>query len=119
MRDARGRTGTHHVTYELGLVDGRVLHTRISNPVDRSDYGPGIWKHILRDQLEVDEPTFWSCVRDGVKPVRGTPRPSADALPADLVYMLISRVGLGEAEVAGMSRDEAIARLQRYWTEGS
>ncbi|HEX5114025.1 MAG TPA: cytotoxic translational repressor of toxin-antitoxin stability system [Pseudonocardiaceae bacterium] len=119
VRDARGRTGTHHITYELDLVDGRILRTRISHPVDRCDYGPGIWKHILRDQLDVDEPTFWSCARDGVKPVRGTPRPPADALPADLVYLLISRVGLDEAEVAGMSKDEAIGRLQRYWTEGS
>lgn len=118
VRDARGRTGTHHLTYELDLVDGRVLRTRISHPVDRTDYGPGIWKHILRDQLEVDEPTFWSCVRDGVKPVRGKPQPSTESLPADLVYLLISRVGLDEAEVAEMSRDEAIVRLQRYWTEG-
>jgi hypothetical protein len=119
VRDARGRAGTHHVTYELDLVDGRILRTRIAHPVDRSDYGPSIWKHILRDQLEVDEPTFWSCVQDGVKPARGTPQSSAGALPADLVYLLISRVGLDEAEVAGLSKDEAIARLQRYWTEGN
>lgn len=119
MCDARGRAGTHHVTYELDLVDGRILRTRISHPVDRSGYGPGIWKHILRDQLEVDEPAFWSCVRDGVKPVRGTPQLPAEALPADLVYLLISRVGLDETEVAGMSKDEALARIQRYWTEDS
>lgn len=28
VRDARGRTGTHHVTYELTLKDGRVRQTR-------------------------------------------------------------------------------------------
>lgn len=33
--------------------------------------------------------------------------------------MLLSRVGLDEAEVAAMTKDEAIARLQRFWTEGS
>ncbi|MCE6997645.1 cytotoxic translational repressor of toxin-antitoxin stability system [Saccharothrix sp. S26] len=119
VRDARGRTGTHHVTYELDLVDGRVLRTRISHPVDRTGYGQGIWKHILRDQLDVDDPAFWSCVQDGVKPARGTPEPPVAALPADLVHLLITRVGLDESEVAGMSRDEAVARLQRYWTEGS
>jgi hypothetical protein len=27
-------------------------------------------------------------------------------------------VGLDESEVAGMSRDDAVARLQRYWTAG-
>ncbi|MYW94142.1 cytotoxic translational repressor of toxin-antitoxin stability system [Amycolatopsis rubida] len=117
VRDARGRTGTHHVTYELGLVDGRVLRTRVSHPVDRSGYGLGLWKHILRDQIEVDEPVFWSCVQDGVKPDRGAPEPPAEALPADLVYLLLSRVGLEEAEVARMSKDEAVARVQRYWAE--
>lgn len=118
VRDARGRAGTHHVTYELDLVDGRILRTRVSHPVDRSGYGPGMWKHILRDQLEVGEPVFWSCVQDGVKPVRGAVEVPQEALPADLVHMLISRVGVEEAEVARMSKDEAVARLQRYWTEG-
>lgn len=61
VRDAVGRKGTHHVTYELNLPDGRVLRTRVSRPVDRSDYGPNLWGHILRDQLEVDEATFWAC----------------------------------------------------------
>jgi hypothetical protein len=119
VRDARGRAGTHHVTYELDLVDGRILRTRISHPVDRGDYGPSLWKHILRDQLDDDEPQFWACVRDGVKPDRGTPAPPANALPADLVYLLISRVGLDESEVAAMGKDDAVARLQRFWTEGS
>jgi SH3-like domain-containing protein len=119
VRDARGRTGTHHVTYELDLVDGRILRTRISHPVDRTDYGPSIWKHILRDQLDVDEPTFWSCVQDGVKPHRGVPAPPKEALPADLVHLLISKAGVDESEVAAMSKGEAVARLQSCWTEDS
>lgn len=119
VRDSRGRSGTQHVTYELDLVDGRILRTRISHPVDRTDYGQSLWKHILRDQLDVDEPEFWTCVRDGVLPDRGTPEPPADALPADLVYLLIARVGVDEAGVARMSKDEAVARLRRYWTEGA
>ena len=118
VRDARGRAGTHHVTYELDLVDGRILRTRISHPVDRTDYGPSMWKHILRDQLDVNESAFWACVQDGVKPDRGAPMPPKDALPADLVYLLLSKVGLDESEVAAMSKDEAISRLQSYWTEG-
>ena len=119
VRDARGRAGTHHVTYELGLADGRILRTRVSHPVNRTGYGPGLWKHILRDQLVVEEREFWPCVQDGVKPDRGVPVPPPEAIPADLVYMLLSRVGLDEAEVAAMNRDEAIARLQRFWTEDS
>jgi hypothetical protein len=119
VRDARGRTGTHHVTYELHLKDGKVLRTRISHPVDRSTYGPAIWSHILRDQLQISENEFWRCVRDGVAPDRGEPEAPAQSLPADLVHLLISRVGVAESEVASMTKDEAVARLQRYWTEGA
>lgn len=118
VRDAQGRTGTHHVTYELDLPDGGVLRTRISHPPDRTDYGTGMWKHILRDQLCVDEARFWACVRDGSPPDRGAASVPAAALPADLVHLLISRVGLPEADVAAMTKPEAIERLQRFWTDG-
>lgn len=119
VRDARGRAGTHHVTYEFDLPDGRILRTRISHPVGRDTYGPGLWSHVLRDQLHVSEEEFWACVRDGVKPERGEPRQPAQALPADLVHLLITRAGVTEAEIAKMSKAEAVSRLQRYWTEGS
>jgi hypothetical protein len=116
--DARGRAGGHHVTYELTLKDGRVLRTRISHPVNRSDYGPRLWAHILRDQLQVSEAEFWACVREATVPDRGEPAVPAGALPADLVYMLINRVGLDPRTVTAMTREQAIARVQRYWTEG-
>lgn len=93
--------------------------TRISHPVDRSGYGPILWRHILRDQLQVTEREFWVCVRENIKPGRGAPEPPAHALPADLVHMLITRVGLPEAEVAAMSKDQAAARVQQYWTDGA
>jgi hypothetical protein len=118
VRSARGGTGTHHVTYELDLPDGRILRTRISHPVDRTDYGKALWAHVLRDQLDVDEAAFWACVRDGTRPDRGAPSQPAQALPADLVHQLIAKVGLDEGQVAAMSKDEAVARMQRYWTEG-
>ncbi|MFC9291436.1 cytotoxic translational repressor of toxin-antitoxin stability system [Streptomyces sp. NPDC057052] len=119
VRDARGRTGTHHVTYELTLHDGRILRTRVSHPVDRTAYGAAMWRHILRDQLDVTEDEFWACAQQGEPPDRGAPGPPREALPADLVYLLIHRVGVGEDTVAGMTRDEAVARLQQYWTDGS
>ncbi len=97
VADARARTGTHHVTYELHLHDGRILRTRISHPVNRDGYGPGIWNHILKDQLDVDEAAFWACARDGVRPDRGAPEPPAEGLPADLLHLLITRAHLSEA----------------------
>ena len=85
--------------------------------MDRSNNGQSLWRHILRDQLQVDEADFWAGVHDGVKPQRGLPQPPAEALPADLVHLLIARVGLDETEVAAMSKQDAVARLQRYWTD--
>lgn len=119
VRDARGRTGTHHVTYEFDLPDGRILRTRVSHPVNRTDYGPSVWRRVLRDQLAVAESEFWGCVRDGVKPHRGLPADQPAAPPAEFAHLLIARVGLDEAEVAQMSKDDAVARLQCYWVEGS
>ena len=109
-----GVRADNHVTYELGLPDGRVLRTRVS---DRAAYGSELWQHILRDQLEVDEQTFWACVADNEKPDRGVPKPRPDALPVDLVHLLLTRVGLTERTVAAMTRKEAIARLDTYWEQ--
>lgn len=118
VRDARGRKGIHHVTYELTLPDGTVLRTRVSHPPDRTDYGASLFAHILRDQLQVSADEFWACVRKGTSPDRGVPERREDALPADLVHLLVTRVGLPESEVAAMTRDEAIERINRFWTEG-
>jgi hypothetical protein len=118
VRDARTRSGTHHVTNELHLPDGTVARTRISHPVHRNEYGPAIWSHILRDQLQVDEASFWACVRHRIKPDRGESKPPEEALPADVVYLLLTRVGLAETEVAALSKQAAIDRLQRYWAGG-
>jgi hypothetical protein len=118
VSDAAGRTGTHHVTYERALPDGRILRTRISHPPNRTSYGAGLWAHILRDQLDVDEATFWAAVRDGVKPSRGAAATPAETLPAELALLLVNRVGLTREQLAAMTKTEAIERLNRFWTEG-
>ena len=46
----------------------------------------------------------------------GEPQVPEEALPADLVYLLISRLGLSEAEIAKMSKADAIARMQEHWS---
>jgi hypothetical protein len=88
--------------------------------VDRTVYGAGMWGHILRDQLDVSENEFWDCVLDVRLPDRGAaPTVPKEALPADVVYLLIHRVGLAEGAVAALTKEDAVARLQRYWTEGT
>ena len=111
---------THHDTYELTLHDGRVLRTRISRPPNRTAYGPSLWAHVLRDQLDITEQEFWACVRDGDLPDRGAPEPTdpSSAIPVEVVHLLVERVGLGHDEIARLGRDGAIARLNEFWTSG-
>ncbi|MEO6794104.1 MAG: cytotoxic translational repressor of toxin-antitoxin stability system [Mycobacterium sp.] len=119
VRDATGRTGTHHVSYELVLPDGRILRTRISHPPNRIGYGPRLWAHILRDQLCVDEAAFWAVVRDGIVPQRVSADPQGESLPVEIAALLVNRVGLTREQVAALSRQEAIERLNRFWSEGT
>jgi hypothetical protein len=119
VRNARGGTGSDHLKFELQLPDGRILRTRVSHPPNRETYGPRIWSHILRDQLDVSEADFWACVHDKAKPRRGASEVPKAVLPADLVFTLLNKVGLSAHEVASMSRDEAIARVNRHWTEAT
>jgi len=118
VSSATSRRGTHHDAYELALPSGEVLRARVSRPADRTDYGPAMWAHVLRDQLRVSEEEFWHCVGQGIPPRRGRPAPGREALPVDLVWQLVNRVGLGEEEVARLTKTEAIARMQRFWIEG-
>lgn len=116
--NAKGRSVAHHVTLELALHDGRILRTRISRPVDRSTYGPSIWSHILRDQLDVTPDEFWACVGDGRLPDRGAPVAPRASLPASLVFQLMREVGLTADAVAAMTRDQAVSRMEEFWTTG-
>lgn len=115
---ATGKRGSHHVNYELALPDGAVLYTRISHPVDRTDYGPSIWAHILRDQLHVSAEEFWDCVLNQVVPHRGHPPEAIDAIPLGVVRALILEARIPEAEVRAMTKTQAIARLTDFYTTG-
>lgn len=115
-KSARGKKGTHHDNYELALPNGEILWTRISHPVNRIDYGPGMWADILRDQLRVNEVTFTECVKNGVKPDRGGATESrGEAIPLGVVHVLTS-FGVPEAEVMGMTKAEAIERMAQLYT---
>jgi hypothetical protein len=115
IRNGRGKGG-HHVTFELTLPDGRVLRTRISHPPNRQTYGPSMWAHILRDQLQVGEEEFWACVREKKVPQRGRVEPTTPSIPAGVVAQLLSH-GVEESEVRVMSRAEAIERLNLIWSQ--
>lgn len=116
-RRATGKQVAHHRTYELPLADGRVLRTRISRPVDATDYGASLWQHILRDQLEVGEDEFWLCVDEGQVPDRGqAPTPPQSALPAWLVVKLTAELHLTGDQIAELTREEGQALLEAHWS---
>ena len=103
------------MTYELALPDGNVLRTRVSHPIDRSDYGPAFWSHVLRDQLKITEDEFWDCVNNGVRPPRGVPQVPSHSLPAELVHQLVVKFRVPEVEVASMDKEQAVSLLQSLW----
>lgn len=120
VRGATGKPVTHHRTYELTLWDGRVLRTRISRPINSSEYGPHLWSHILK-QLEVTQEEFWNCVNDGQLPARGfEPKPApAQSIPLFLLRELIN-LGVSEKEALSLTparaaemRAELIANSQK------
>lgn len=108
---------THHRTYKLTRWSGEVLRTRISRPVDRSEYRKSTWAHILRDQLVVTENEFWACVRDRALPDRGAPPAERPGLPYSLLNQLVNVVGLPSHEAAGYSTAEATDRIALHWRD--
>ncbi len=120
VRDAQGQPVRHHVTYELPSADGRILRTRISRPADNTIYGPALWSAVIgAHQLDVSEQNFWDCVDRGLKPSRPgvSPPVPPQALPADLVHQLLSKLKLSEAEVANLSRQQALDLMAAYWSK--
>lgn len=117
VRGATGKPVAHHRTYELGLPDGRILRTRISRPVDRTQYRDSMWTHIMRDQLQITADEFWECVTDKVLPQRSRPAASPrTSLPLYLVEGL-SRRGVSPQEIRAMTEEDATERLHQLWGE--
>ncbi len=107
-----------HFRYRKHLDDGGLLRTRASHSKDQIG-DPGLWHHIWHEQLGLaSEDQFWAALKSG-KPVDRSPaapqRPQGPSLPAHLAGPLIRQVGLTVKEVAGLSVDEAEARLAAYY----
>lgn len=119
MRNARGKTTGHHITYQLTLATGEILRTRISRPANADAYGRGLWSHVLDQQLQVSEDEFWACVDDRTPPHRGrsVTSPTEHVLPAGLAYQLVHNLGLSAAEVAALTLDDAVRLMQEHWSQ--
>jgi len=104
-----------HYRYVKSLPSGRSLFTRVSR--GKGQYrNPDLWRHILRDQLEVTEAEFWVAVEKGTPPSRPSDepeRPEGEAIPLSLVNALRYVAQLPEREIASMTR----AAAERAWQE--
>jgi hypothetical protein len=81
-----------------------------------------MFAHILRDQLGITADEFWMCVRHGDIPDRSadeTIENGRESIPVDVASLLINRVGLTQRDLIGMTREQAIARLNEYWSGGT
>jgi hypothetical protein len=119
VHGSKGKPVQHHRTYELVIPSGDILRTRISKPVDRTTYSPSMWSAILRDQLKVTNDEFWACVQNKVLPDRGgaVAAPNPKALPLHLLTELIERVGMTPEDAIALTLEEALQRMNNYWTE--
>ena len=119
VHGSKGKPVQHHRTYELVIPSGDILRTRISKPVDRTTYSASMWSAILRDQLKITNDEFWACVQNKVLPDRGgtVAAPNPKALPLHLLNELIERVGMKPEHAIELSLDQALARMNEYWTE--
>jgi len=109
-----------HFRYSLRLNSGEILHTRVSHGSGATN-DPYLVAAIFREQLQVTEEDFYLCVEKGMLPPRPAPEsplPPQDALDGKLVRNLMRKVGLSQAQVAALTKDEAVAAWQEYLTYG-
>jgi hypothetical protein len=117
VRGARGKPVKHHRTYKLSIPDGRILRTRVSRPVDSTQYARSMWIHILREQLSVMENEFWECVDDKVLPDRSIASDERPGLPYYLAVEIQRVLKLDADEAATLSEAEAKRMIAEHWTE--
>jgi hypothetical protein len=121
VHGSSGKPVQHHRTYELVIPSGDILRTRISKPIDRTTYSASMWSAILRDQLKVTNDEFWDCVQNKALPDRGgtVAAPNPKALPLHLLNELIERVGMTPEDAIALTLEEALQRMNDYWTEAA
>jgi len=109
-----GRKRRHHFRFALVLTDGHTLYSRISLGSGSID-DAGMFKHILRDQMEVTAAEFWAAVDDGIAPhrpgaaeSRRLPGPYLDHALAKALL----RAGCTAADIAALTKAEAVDLLE-------
>jgi hypothetical protein len=108
----RRRTGDHR-RFRKELSDGSILRTKVSHALG-GEIGADLFKHILRDQLRVDETSFWAVIRGKARQSAGAAPPRSGTVPAWLVQRVMFTVGLPETEVRRLTPEEALERWHAF-----
>lgn len=108
---ARGRPTGDHKRFRLRLPGGDVLRTKVSHGAGQ--ISADLFKHILREQLQVTEREFWAAVDKRAPPTRAPAPapPEGHRLPARLVEPL-SQIGIPDDRLRTLSVDQAEALLR-------
>lgn len=105
-----------HDYYDKTFPGGETAGTKISRGVDGETLDPGIWHKVWKRQLRLrSEEDFWCGVR-GEPVAYALPPPIADSEPLpDYLHRYLATIEhLDDAVIARLSKDEAMARYQRY-----
>lgn len=111
---ARGRRRVgDHWRYRKTLPDGTVLRTKVSHALG-DEIGRDLLAHIVRDQLRTTMEHFSDVVAGRSTSEAAASEPQVEPIPGWLVVRLIHTAGLPEAEVRGMSAEDARARWEAF-----
>jgi len=108
------KKGDHH-QYVFVIPTGEILYTRISYGNEQI-HSLDLFKHILREQLKIDERQFWDAVDKGIKPKRPTPTttPQHQGIDAKLARNLIAKVGMSQKDLANITQTEAVGIWNKW-----
>lgn len=109
----RAKVGDHW-RYSKEQPDGPTLRTKVSHSV-HDEIGADLFHRILREQLRVDEATFWAVVRGQAVP-EAPAEPVPTPIPGWFIQRLIFTVGMTEDEVRTLSAEDAAAAWEAYQT---
>jgi hypothetical protein len=118
VKSARGKTPDHFY-FNKTLGNGEVLRTKVSHRT--GEYGPALWHKIWKHQLRlIEEQQFFDALRTK-SPVKRPEDEAPDApqqsrLPYDLFKNLVDKLGIDEATAAGLTVEQAVAKMGEYWS---
>lgn len=111
---ARGRHRVgDHWRYRKTLPDGTILRTKVSRALG-DEIGRDLLAHIVRDQLRTTMEHFHDAVAGRATTEAAAPKPEVEPIPGWIATRLIYTAGIPEAEVRGMSAEDARARWEAF-----